>query len=187
MNSPALALKEARAGDSIRLNLGGRETRIPGFKNVDLQDLPTTDIRDDLGVLQSIATGSISEIYASHVLEHFMWDKTLDVLKAWRRVLKSGGIAYIAVPDWDVIVRIYRSDGLTQLLIELLYGEPHNKETFGIHYNVFNFSRLARFLMDTGFSDVERIPMMPYDVQDCSKILDNRFHQPISLMVKATA
>jgi len=188
MNSaPVLDLITSKAGASVCLNIGGRETRIPGFLNVDLQDLPTTDILDDISTLHTIKDATISEIYASHVLEHFIWTKTLNVLRTWRRVLKKGGVAYMAVPDWDVIVRLYQSDGLSPYLIELIYGEPDKQETFGNHYNVFNYARLGEHLTEAGFEDVERIQAMPYDINDCSKLRENRGNRLISLMVKATA
>ncbi len=40
---------------------------------------------------------SVDEIYASHVLEHFPYNKTQEVLNDWVRVLKPGGRIRIPV------------------------------------------------------------------------------------------
>jgi len=43
--------------------------------------------------------GAASLVYASHVLEYFDRNEALAVLTAWRRVLRSGGVLRLAVPD----------------------------------------------------------------------------------------
>ncbi len=49
-------------------------------------------------------------IYMSHVLEHISWEKTVDVLKELRRILKTGGSLEIWVPDFNVIFWAYDDD-----------------------------------------------------------------------------
>lgn len=88
----------------MKLNIGARNSRIKGFKNLDVQPGKNIDYICDAEVLSQFKDGSIEEIYASHILEHFYHTKTEKVLKEWCRVLKVGGKLYLSVPDWDKII-----------------------------------------------------------------------------------
>ena len=59
--------------------------------------LVSVDIIDDGETLPTIADGSQDFIIANHFLEHC--EDPIGALQAWLRVLKTGGIAYVAVPD----------------------------------------------------------------------------------------
>jgi SAM-dependent methyltransferase len=168
-----------------KLNLGGRDTRIEGFTNVDLHDGENVDVRADAANLYMIPDATVEEIYASHILEHFPHPKTVAVLKEWRRVLKAGGKAYISVPDFDLIVRLYKDHGLAQFLVDLGWGGQEYAEAY--HFAPFNYSRLAFLLNSAGFADVKRLKNMPYGLSDCSYKVDSFTGQPISVSVEATA
>ena len=68
----------------IKLNIGAGSTVIPGFTAIDRKlgseayPLPYPD-------------GSISEIRASHILEHFTFGEAQTAMQEWTRVLKPGG------------------------------------------------------------------------------------------------
>lgn len=47
------------------------------------------------------------EVYASHVLEHVPWFRTIAALREALRVLRSGGLAEFWVPDFGYIVQCY--------------------------------------------------------------------------------
>jgi predicted SAM-dependent methyltransferase len=47
-------------------------------------------------------------VFASHVLEHIPWNRTLDALREARRILKPGGSLEVWVPDFAYIVECYR-------------------------------------------------------------------------------
>jgi len=53
------------------------------------------------------ADETVSEIAASHVLEHFPHGQVAAVVKDWARTLKRGGRLRIAVPDFRKIARDY--------------------------------------------------------------------------------
>lgn len=167
----------------MKLNLGGRDKPIPGFLTVDLYDGPGVDIKADIGSLSGIKDGEVEELYASHCLEHFSHTKTLEVLKSWRRVLKPGAKAHIAVPDFDVMIRLYKKYGLTSFIRNMLYGDQGYDLAY--HYTGFTFATLADLIIQAGFQDVKRIKDMPYDLKDCSSNVDNYEFLPLSLNVKA--
>ncbi len=169
----------------MNLNLGGRDKPIPGFLTVDLYEGEGVHLREDIGVLGGVKDASVDEIYASHCLEHTPHPKTLSVLKNWRRVLKKGAKAYIAVPNFDVMVRLYKQFGLTDFIRNMLYGDQGYPLAY--HYTAFTFESLAPLLVEAGFEDVKRIDDMPYGLDDCSALVDNYTRTPISLNVEATA
>jgi hypothetical protein len=170
-------------GEVIRLNLGGRTTHISGFKNVDVFDGPDVDIESDISDLSMFGDETVSEIYCSHALEHFPHTDTQRVLTEWCRVLKKGSKCHISVPDFEVIVRLYKTGGLTDFLRNLIWGDQIYDKAF--HYTGFTFSTLNSLLRKSGFSWVEQHKWMPYEVNDCSRNVDTKTLNPISLTVKA--
>lgn len=101
------AREQARAADSELLNLGCGARTHPAWINVDFRADPPRVRGHDLRTPLPFATGSFSAVYASHVLEHFPHDYAPVFLGECRRVLKSGGIARIVVPDLEGIARLY--------------------------------------------------------------------------------
>lgn len=79
---------------SLKLNIGAGSTVIDGFTPIDRKlgseafPLPYPD-------------GSVDEIRASHILEHFTFAESQAALKEWARVLKPGGRIRLAVPDLE--------------------------------------------------------------------------------------
>src|SRR6266404_5313598 len=125
------------AGEPIRLNLGGRDTQIPGFKTVDLKPGSHFDYQSDISDLSMFEDGTVSEVYASHCLEHFGHQRTQYVLEEWHRVLKRGGKCYISVPDFDVAVKLYLQWGMTDYIRNLLWGDQGYDLAY--HYAPFTF------------------------------------------------
>lgn len=173
------------AGGPIRLNLGGRDTQIPGFKTVDLKPGPTVDYESDISDLSMFEDGAVDEIYASHCLEHFSHQRTLSVLEEWHRVLRRGAKCYISVPDFETAIRMYLEWGMTDYIRNLLWGDQGYDLAY--HYAPFTYPILLNFLHKAGFKDVKRLTWMPYKVKDCSRLVDTFANKPISLTVEATA
>jgi len=165
----------------LKLNIGGRDTKIDGFLCVDVH--PEADIKCDLSKLDGIDDGSVEEIYASHCLEHFSHTNTLGVLREWHRVLKPGGKMYVGVPDFDAAVTVYKKIGLSDFIRNLLWGDQGYGEAY--HYTSFTFPTLAGACASVGFSDVKRIKEMPYGLLDCSTLQDNIMNIPLSLNIEA--
>lgn len=170
-------------GGPFCLNLGGREHKVPGFLNIDINPGPEVDIIGDISDLSEFKDGSVEKIYVSHALEHFRHTETLEVLKEWHRVLKPGGLIYISVPDMGMIFRTYQKFGWCDWIRDILYGQQTHE--FAYHYNGFDYSSLARYLIDAGFKDVKRLKEMPYGNFDRSHDVLNYTNEPVSLNVEA--
>jgi hypothetical protein len=69
------------------------------------------------------------------------------------RVLKPGGILRIAVPDFDLIVRLYSASGrdLKVVAPALMGGQDY---PYNFHYSVFNATFLTDLLQRGGFKVV---------------------------------
>lgn len=169
--------------EPLRLNLGGRGTVIAGFKTVDLSEEHNVDFRADVSRLTMFKDGEVDEIYASQILEHFPHVKTMDVLKEWFRVLKRGAKITIGVPDFHRAIDLYQKYGLTDYLVNSLYGDQIYDLAF--HYAPFTFARLASLLDKAGFRSVKKIGQMPYGIIDCSALVSNKDGLPLSLNVEA--
>ena len=189
MTSPALMENKADVPNSmgvgeIRLNLGGRGTKIPGFSTVDLSPDHDVDYKTDVSDLSMFEDGSVTEIYASHVLEHFPHVRTMSVLREWNRVLKRGGLIHIAVPDFQRAIEVYLRAGLCPWVTNFLYGDQGYPLAY--HYAPFTFSSLAKQLYDAGFSDSKRVFRLPYSISDCSTLISTIDNKSVSLNVTAT-
>ncbi len=91
-------------------------------------------------------------IYACHVLEHLPYADLPATLKDLRRVLKDGGILRLSVPDFDVIVGMYRERKRIEDIVSPLMGGQGYPANF--HASVFNERYLTESLFKSGFRDV---------------------------------
>ncbi len=89
----------------IKLELGGVLKR-EGWISIDLRK--TADICLDLSRPMPFTDNCISEIYSSHLLEHFYYPKPMtDFLSECYRILKPGGIISVAVPNARIYLDAY--------------------------------------------------------------------------------
>lgn len=143
----------------MKLHIGCGKKYIEGFKHMDVINHDHIDYVCDARKLKMIADQSVSEIYACHILEHVKRDEVLDVLKEWNRVLKKDGVIRIAVPNFEAVVDEYMQVKQLNKFQGLLYGGQTYDYNF--HHIAFDFDSLESFLLDAGFTQVER-----YDWRD---------------------
>lgn len=147
----------------VRLNLGGGNTNIPGFINVDLYD-EEADVRADITELP-YENGSVDEIVCYQVIEHIPYQKSDTVFEEMYRVLKPGGTAIVECPDFDYIARAVLDEGLKDKWIWNIYGQYHrpwDKDRYSdwennaasTHRNAWNLDRITRIAVAAGFTSV---------------------------------
>lgn len=168
----------------MKLNLGSRDTRIPGFTNIDISKHPNVDYVCDVSELSGVIGGGCAdEIIASHVLEHFPHYRTKEVLLEWKRVLKNDGILWVSVPDFDRLMEIYSRYGLSVWLRNMIWGDQSYGDAF--HKTGFTFKTISDEFEAIGMS-CQRVAQFPFSVNGCDDNVFNFDGRGISLRVKAT-
>lgn len=149
---------------SLKLNIGGGTTQIPGFENVDRKQGKEAF---PLGYQDN----SVAEVRASHVLEHFGVYEIDAVLADWIRVLEPGGTIKIAVPDFDKAIALRLSDPKWHLYI---MGGQTDANDF--HKTIFSEKSLRTYMERAGLIDIK-----PWETDG----LDTSCH-PVSLNLMGT-
>lgn len=168
---PSVDQSLAPAGNP-KLHVGCGGIIIPGYFNVDITYRPGVACLCDLNNRLPFAAGRVAEIYCCHVLEHFATDGVTAILEEFARVLKSGGMLRICVPDLDVICRCYAEH-------IKWFTPPHNPwlgliyggqtDAFDFHKTGFNFRWLQHLLIQAGFRDVRPyVPTEMHGLRDAS-------------------
>ncbi len=104
----------------MRINIGCNDLKLPDFVNIDNDPVVKPDIVADASHLP-FDDGSVDEIYAGHLLEHFAENE--NVIKEWHRVLKTGGKITITVPDVQKSLLLYSQGEITLgLLNRVVFG-----------------------------------------------------------------
>lgn len=122
----------------IKLNIGAGSTVIDGYTAIDRK------LGTEAFPLQ-YPDESVSDIRASHVLEHLSFRDVPKALEEWRRVLKPGGRLRIAVPDFRKIAANVDAD--PAWAYELMGGQVDQDD---FHKSVYDETRLAAYLHQAG-------------------------------------
>lgn len=91
------------------INIGCGSIHHPAWINLDIASDDPTVLSADINSGLPFEDSSASACYSSHVLEHLDKKVAEDFLAECFRVLKSGGVIRLVVPDLEVIVREYLS------------------------------------------------------------------------------
>ena len=143
-----------------RLNLGCGDMIIPGFINCDLYD-EHADVKCDV-INLPFEDNSIDEIYASHIIEHFDFQQAFDVLKEWKRVLKTDGVLTVETPDLlGSCKKFVESDEQTRVN---MYGHFFARPWVAgqIHKFLYTPTQLRWTLSQAGFIDIKQTPALRY-------------------------
>jgi predicted SAM-dependent methyltransferase len=150
----------------IKLNLGGVEKQeggpnspfLEGFTNVDIRgDLIGVDIVCDISKLTMFEDETVTEIRASHVIEHLDSKKIMETLGEWHRILKPKGLLRIYCPDAEKIARDYIGGRIPcEEFSRLLFGNQEYGEN--LHRLAISRERLDKIVTNAGFEIVGRDP-----------------------------
>jgi hypothetical protein len=145
--------KLAAMGEAIRVNLGAGHVSKPDYLNVDARELDGIDVVADVRNLP-FEKGSLAEIYAAHLLEHFPVEELRTVvLPYWVGLLADGGELVAVVPDMETMISEYVAGRMTfDELREVTYGTQEYEGDF--HFNGFTQDSLRAVLQSAGLRDV---------------------------------
>jgi len=143
-----------------KLHLGCGKRNFPGFINVDLADYPHIHHKRSVDDLSPFENGSVDLIYASHVFEYFKFSDAPRVLAEWRRVLRTGGILKLAVPDLTKLISAYEISHNALDIQGPIYGLmdiiSDGKPRVVYHKVLYDFNLLEKILEQNGFDCVMR-------------------------------
>jgi predicted SAM-dependent methyltransferase len=145
--------KLASMKDEIKLNLGCGNVPIAEYINVDSRELPGVDIVADVNDLP-FSEGSVTEIFSSHLVEHFPLEEfRRQILPYWYELLMPGGMIHATLPDWEAMITKF-SQGTYNFddLREVTFGAQDYQGDF--HYNMFSQELLREALEMAGFTDI---------------------------------
>ena len=137
----------------LRLNVGCGHIPLDDYVNIDVRDLPGVDIVAEAGAI-GLAPGSASEIFSSHLLEHFPEEALKRrILPHWSALLREGGQLRAVVPDGDMMIRQCAAGAYPFAdFREVLFGAQDYRGDF--HFNLFTPESLSVLLTEAGYRDI---------------------------------
>lgn len=141
---------------ALKVHLGcGKRDFGEGWFHVDGEAHPHVKHHDILKL--PFEPGTVQLIYASHVLEYFDRFEAVPVLAQWRSYLQPGGTLRLAVPDFQVMSRLYQEGAIgLQQIIGPLYGRMKMRDGFIYHRTTYDFDTLRETLGTAGFAECRR-------------------------------
>ena len=143
-----------------RLHIGGKAVS-PGWEILEVMQGVHVDHLGNANDLSRFDDATFSEVYASHVLEHFDYNGELSMtLKEWYRVLKPSGRLYVSVPDIDVLAALFLDRARLSrderfYVMQMMFGGHLNP--FDYHVVGLNEEFLLDYLKDAGFVSMRRV------------------------------
>lgn len=152
------------SGEPIKLDIGGGEAGKNGWSTIDITD--SCDLFWDLRKGIPFPDASVDVVYSSHFFEHLTYPEGQWILKESLRVLKSGGVFSICVPNARMYIEAYLAS--LHLGDEVFSWKPAYNSTTSIdainyvaymageHKYMFDQENLLHLLSAAGFSQVRQ-------------------------------
>ncbi len=138
----------------LKVHLGAGPVNLQGWVNIDGRQADHIHLSTVGFSLNEFAAGSLAEIYMCHVLEHFSFTESKDLLIHLRTKLKPGGVIRLSVPDFQKLAELYAHQhcGLKTIQYALMGGQDY---LYNFHKSVFDAHCLRDLLLECGYAQVE--------------------------------
>lgn len=136
----------------LKLDIGAGNKVLEGWTSLGLEE--HHQIRADLRDLSAVATGSVDEAQAIHVLEHLNRWEAPTALAEWFRVLKPGAMIGIELPELLRCCRAILKGAPRQEGIQGLFGEWELRDEMMLHKHGWTEAELADELDKAGFTSI---------------------------------
>ena len=136
-----------------RLHVGCGSEIIPGWCNIDVQDLPGVDLV--LDVSQGFSFSNIELIYCEHFIEHLRFDEGFSFLEACHESLSVGGVLRLSTPNLDWVYLTHFSAGCTDVPKKISNTFVLNRAFYGWgHQFLYSREVLSEVLRAVGFHNI---------------------------------
>ncbi|MCC6591571.1 MAG: methyltransferase domain-containing protein [Bryobacterales bacterium] len=159
------AAQKPRRPNLKLLHVGCGSNIYDNFINLDYSWQSGIDICYDITKGIPLPTGSMEGVYTEHCLEHISFEACAFVLSEFRRVLATGGMLRVVVPDAELFVELYRNSR-RGVPVSFPYEQRYPQYTAMMHMNrifrdhghlyAYDFETMKRQLEDSGFRHVVR-------------------------------
>lgn len=140
----------------IKLNLGCGNDPRSGYINCDLYNNKKADMTFDCAVIP-FDDNSVDEILAYHIVEHWDFLKSQEVLKEWYRALRPDGKLHVETPDLLGLCHAFiEADEQKRISLYSTFFSVPWWPGQG-HYFLFTETQLRWTLEKTGFKNIKRL------------------------------
>ena len=146
-----------------KLHIGGK-VRAPGWEVINAIPGPHVDHLGNAKDLSRFEAATFTDVYASHVLEHFDYkDEIFVTMFEWCRVLVPGGSLHVSVPDLDILARLFLDrERLSKadrfMVMRMIFGG--HLDQYDYHLVGLNDELLMDLLSKTGFTNIRRVAQL---------------------------
>lgn len=143
-----------------KLHIGGIEESTD-WEILDITARDNVDHTGNASDLSQFDDNTFSEIYASHVIEHFGYRGHIQAaLGEWNRVLIPGGTLYISAPDLDILCQLFLMKNQLTFderfyVMQMMFGGQGDEHDF--HFIGLNYEFLGGYLQNAGFINIRRV------------------------------
>ncbi len=96
-------------------------------------------------------------IYSSHFIEYFNRDEVVPLLERWKKILKPNGVLRLAVPDFEIFVKLYISGKYSlESFLGPLYGKMQMSDNTIYHKTTYDFTSLQDLLQSIGMRKIKK-------------------------------
>jgi predicted SAM-dependent methyltransferase len=142
----------------MKLNLGCGNDIQSGYINIDFRE-GEGRVSHDLTKPLPYGNGSVEEVRAMDIIEHFDRFKVMYIIKDWCRVLSSGGLMIIKTPDIvNICERYYPQAKAGKITWERLSAIINGGQDYrgNFHEVTFSFEWLSDILSKYGMTDFSK-------------------------------
>ncbi|KKK99594.1 hypothetical protein LCGC14_2631180, partial [marine sediment metagenome] len=141
----------------LKLNLGSGDKLLDEYENLDIK-------RGDSAYPLGYDDGTLDEIRASHILEHYAHRLVQKVLRHWVDKVKPGGVLKIAVPNAQEIFQ-RAGDGKSLDVQGFIMGGQTDEHDY--HKSLFTPATLKQLMEGVGLVGIER---WWSEIDDCASL-----------------
>ena len=119
--------------------------------------MPHIHFKSNINELPFISDSEVDLIYWSHAFEYFDKIEAENVLKEWKRVLKTNGTLRLAVPNFEALIEVYNRTNDMNKVLGPLYGRMEiNNGNYKLYHKIcYDFNSLKFLLQENGFKNVK--------------------------------